>query len=220
MRYAYLLSLIDADLERLRMARQLLTTSQILPRRPGTKTMRRKTRAPRRKTEVVSAVSLGAAKEQSSTRRHKKTTIVFALVGQEMTVRIPASEASNELLSVVSVSVSSAMEKTISRQEVGGQILSSEAQSSPSANTRLPLPQSELTMLGSKPVRQPLVLSRTALNNPVPARPVFIPAEQIRQEQLRKQGKRRLERIGLQLGAGVPLTAELLTQRWIQSAAE
>ena len=218
MRYAYLLSLINADLERLRMARQLLTTSQTLPRRLGIKAVRSEARSPRQKTEVVSSVFVGAERQHSSRLRYDKAT-GFAPVDQGMTVSIRASESSNDVSSSVAVSVFSAIEEMISREEVREQTPPPEVQSPPGENAGLPLPQSKLTISGSKPVRRSLALSRTALNHPAPARPVFIPAEQIREEQLRKQGEHGLKRLGANLAAGVPLTAEVLTQRWIQSSA-
>lgn len=212
MQYAYLLSLIDADLERLRMARQLLLTSQTLKQRPGTKAVRLGTRVPRLSPEVISDLPLGD-KKQRSPRRSRDKAQVFAPVDQGPDVSTPAAEPSNDGSNPVTSTVSPAAEETISPQKLWEQTPSSGEQSAPDEKADPPSPQSKRTL-------RPLLTRRrsappqTALNTPAPARPVFVTAEQIRREHSRKQTE--LDPEGAEFNsAPVPLTAELLTQRWI-----
>jgi hypothetical protein len=60
------------------------------------------------------------------------------------------------------------------------------------------------------------VATARALGGMVSAAPVFIPAEQIRQERAQKVTKSGTEGDGSGSSAAVPLTAEMLTQRWVQ----
>jgi hypothetical protein len=57
----------------------------------------------------------------------------------------------------------------------------------------------------------------TPLGGLVPTRPIFIPAELIRQKQSQSRQESVMERGASGPPATVPLTAELLTQRWIRS---
>ena len=214
MRYAYLLSLIDADLERLRMARQLLLTSATLQQRPGKKTVRLTTPVTGQRTGAISALPLGAKKQHPSRPRRDKAR-VFVPVYQGIPVRSPVSEASHHASSVVAGSVSSS-EETIFRQELREQAPCSGGQSNSDEKAGLPLQPRKLMTFRPPPVARTPALPRTALSNPALVRPVFIPAEQVRQEQLQKQGGRDLDGTGSNFTAGIPLTAELLTKRWIQ----
>ncbi|RZU38900.1 hypothetical protein BDD14_0206 [Edaphobacter modestus] len=72
-----------------------------------------------------------------------------------------------------------------------------------------------------KPVTQkPSVRSGTfALGGNIPSGPIVVPAEQIRYEQsLRQRESAIKERDPFQIPSDVPLTAELLAQRWMQGA--
>ena len=55
-----------------------------------------------------------------------------------------------------------------------------------------------------------------ALGGMVSAAPVFIPASQIRQERSQKWQELDAKFDSSESSAAVPLTAELLTQRWVQ----
>ncbi len=211
MRYLYLLSLIDADLERLGMARKLLLTFQTPKRRTIEKVVRLRTSVPGSRTKVISAPAL-RTKKQRTLRRGRDQVQVLAPVDQEMRVSTFAPEPSNETSSPVAVRASSELEETISPESVGADTVFRE-QGAPYEKADPPSPQRKLT-LRPLPARRRSTPPQTALNTPAPARPVFVTAEQIRREQVQKQTGLEAERVGFNLAA-VPLTAELLTQRWI-----
>ncbi len=58
----------------------------------------------------------------------------------------------------------------------------------------------------------------SALVGHVPSGPVFIPAAQMREKEAQKQAASLAERTSSREAESTPLTAELLAQRWIQSA--
>ena len=62
--------------------------------------------------------------------------------------------------------------------------------------------------------------SERALGGRVPAVPIFIPADQIRrQERFRRDSKPKKEATPCDTTAVVPLSAELLTRRWVRGKA-
>jgi hypothetical protein len=220
MQYAYILSLIDADLERLRMARQLLMASQTLSRKPVNKVVRSSVRTTKRLPEKrnggVAAVVSGVKKQQPAKGRSKAD--MLAPEDHETTI-LTLDFGSPKDVPGFGAAVGPTVEQTIFQEEGQHRTPTAEEQTALGERAGTLLLQRKLEIRRLTPAKQPLALPRTALNNPAPARPVFIPAEQIRQEHMRKQEELKVETAGFSMAAAVPLTAELLTQRWIQGFA-
>lgn len=216
MQYAYILSLIDADLERLRMARQLLIASQTLVQNAAAERVRPSTRVPGHRKDLIPPLSPDFRKQRPA-KHHQDKAEGSAPIAESAAVIAPYIAPPVEPLSPIAAGSSSDLAETLSQLEVRERTSSEVEQIRESERRSKPRPQESLTTRRLTPQR-PVAVPRTALNSPAPGQPVFIPAEQIRQEQQRRQDE--MQRSGVDSSANVPLTAELLAQRWIASSAD
>jgi hypothetical protein len=218
MQYAHILALIDAELERLKEVRLLLATFDTPPKRT-------QKRAP---NPSVCSKTLRTAERQKPTAptlqidkheafRRKKTTPVTQLkkpavsnaVGARFAKAAPFAASESAL----------GLDDQIRQEQPQGErtpvleetAISQMATIPPVVRVRTLRKRRALSKLSVTPLATPL-------GGPVPTEPIFIPADLLRQKQSRSQQESVTEHGASGPPAVVPLTAELLTQRWIQGS--
>jgi hypothetical protein len=217
MQLARIISLIDAYLDRLIKARLVLTT--LIPSGGERRKTPMPPRAHSRKQNPVSRDTSPAfvphRGEQSVSPLQKTKSVVQEKMVKKAKV---VARRKNSAVSVILEPVPIPDKQTSQRQpeEHGAQKvvdasnLTQVAKFSPTLTVR----PSRKRQTMRKP---PIASVSTALSGLVPAGPVFIPAAQIRHERSLKQQVSAMER-ELLGPAAVPLTVELLSQRWIQDS--
>jgi hypothetical protein len=219
MQYVHILALIDAELERLKEVRLLLTTLDT-PLKGAQK------KAP---NPLVRSKTLRMAEKQKPTA--PALLIDKHEVSQRKKPAPPAMRLKKPALSNPSaasfakafppaVSESAlALDDQIRQEQPQGQrapvveesVFSQMATIPPVARVRTRRKSRALSKLSVTPLATPL-------GGPVPTEPIFIPAEMIHPKQSRNRQESVAERGAAGPPAVVPLTAELLTQRWIQGS--
>ena len=217
MQYAHILALIDADLENLKKVRLLLTTFDTPPkgtqkRAPnppvGSKTLRTAER------QKPPAPALHIAEHEVSQRKKARpaTRLKKPAVSNLGTARLAkapapaASESSPVLDDQIRQEQSQGQRTQVVEESVFGQIATIPLV----ARVQTQRKRRALSKLSVTPPATPL-------GGPVPTGPIFIPVELIRQKQSQSRRESVMECGASGPPATVPLTAELLTQRWIQS---
>ena len=218
MQYVHILALIDADLERLKKVRQLLTTLNTPPKgtqkRARNPPVRSKTlRTAERQKPAAPALQI----DEHEVSQRKKATPAMRLkkpavsnLGAASLAKAPAPAASESAL---------VLDDQIRQEHPQGQRAALVVEESAFGRIA-PIPlvarvQRERKRRAlSKPSATPLA---TPLGGVVPTGPIFIPADQIRQKQSQSRQESVMERGASGPSAIVPLTAELLTRRWIRS---
>ncbi len=220
MDYAHIVALIDADLDRLSQVRQLLISSGLLS--PETKH-----RGSARPSQVESNArnERGRVAPVPGSRPRRQSRIGPAA---ETTRPIPQEQI------LVNVAAAPVDVKTFDRlPSYSGSIPDGQLVYEEVREHRTELEQEASYQkaigpgveTGHKRVRRARLskpgpaASSSALRGRLPVGPVFIPAQQIRLEQSQKQQSLALEHNSFGPQATVPLTAELLTQRWMQGSA-
>jgi hypothetical protein len=221
MQYVHILALIDAELERLKEVRLLLTTLTTLDTSLK-RTQKRASNPPiRSKTlktaerQKPTAPTLQIDKHEVSQR--KKTTPATRL--KKLAVSNPSGArfakapppAASESALVLDDEIRQEEPQRQRAPAVEESALSQMATVPPVVKVRTHRKRRALSKLSVTPLATPL-------GGPVPMGPIFIPAEQIRQKQSRSRQGSVTERGAGGPPAVVPLTAELLTQRWIQGS--
>jgi hypothetical protein len=199
MRYANIISLIDAHVERLVEVRRILTELNL----------------PLSRRKVVTPTPNRTAQSKSGKRgnAHRKTS--------KSTVRKPDAErmsvAPTEDPSASPTAVSGHQRDAIAPSEPTTQAIEKSVSSGtiPVARFRTTQPFREKPVIQKPPVKS----GTLALGGNIPTGPIAVPAEQIRYEQSLKQRESAIRARGsFQTPRDVPLTAELLAQRWMQGA--
>jgi hypothetical protein len=218
MQYVHILALIDADLERLKKVRLLLTTLDTPPKgtqkRARNPPVRSKTlRTAERQKPAAPALQIdehevSQRKNARPAMRLKKPSV--SNLGAASLAKAPAPAASESAL---------VLDDQI-RQEHPQEQRAAQVVEESAFGQLAPIP----LVARVQTQRKRLALSKlsvtplaTPLGGLVPTRPIFIPAELIRQKQSQSRQKSVLERGASGPSAIVPLTAELLTRRWIRS---
>lgn len=218
MQYVHILALIDAELERLKEVRLLLTTLDTplkgTQKRASNPPVRSKTLRTAEKQKPT-APALQIDKHEVSQR--KKTAPAMRLKKPALSnpsaarlAKAPPSAVSESAL---------ALDDQIRQEQPQGQrapvveesAFSQMATIPPVARVRTRRKRRALSKLSVTPLATPL-------GGPVPTEPIFIPAELIHPKQSRNRQESVTERGAAGPPAAVPLTAELLTQRWIQGS--
>jgi hypothetical protein len=217
MQYAHILALIDADLERLKKARLLLTTADTLPkgtqkRAPNppvrSKTLRTAVRQkPAAPALQIDEHEVSQHKKARPARRLKKPAV--SSLGAARLANAPEPAASESAL---------VPDDQIRQEQPQGQRAQVVEESVFGKITAIP-PVARVQTQRKRRAVSKLSVTRptTPLGGLVPTEPIFIPAELIRQKQSQSRLESVMERGASGPPAIVPLTAELLTQRWIQS---
>ena len=213
MQYVHILNLIDDNLDRLTKARQLLLPLDGLPtsapKRAIQPATRKKTR-PKAGSEKPATAS-----PQISTRQSKKkadSTSIEPVAGKPPVIRRNKTPGPVLATPLIQNQLFSQEQLESPHQEPVVQRVSS-ATSAPRVG-KAPTQRNR-----SNRNRAPVAV---ALSGSVSAAPVFIPAEQIRQERSQREAASGTNHeVGGPAGstaavAAAPLTAELLTRRWLQ----
>lgn len=206
MRYTHILDLIDADLDRLQMARELLTTSSAFrgsgaPRFAGRIII----------DEILNESSLATnfkSPERKSARRYsERDKLPIAAVVASLPVALDEL-ASAEHAPAPSKRGDAGLQQPRAKQvaEVRHESISARAERSTPKRRSM---KSKLNVASST----------TALGGAVPAGPVFIPVEKVRQEQATKEREQSRSLNSSRSAEEVPFTAESLAQRWLGSRA-
>jgi hypothetical protein len=203
MQYVHILALIDADLERLKKVRLLLTTLDTPPKG----TQKRARYPPVRSKTLRTEHEVSQRKNARPAMRLKKPAV--SNLGAASLAKAPAPAASESAL---------VLDDQIRQEHPQGQRAqvveeSAFGQIAPSplvARVQTQRKRRALSKLSVTPLATPL-------GGLVPTGPIFIPADQIRQKQSQSRQESVMERGASGPSAIVPLTAELLTQRWIRS---
>jgi hypothetical protein len=216
MQYAHILTLIDADLERLKKARILLTT----PDSPPKGTQKRAPNPPfRSKTLSTAARQKPAApalqidEHEVSQRKKARPAIRWkkpaaSKLGAARLAKAPAPAASESAL---------VLDDRIRQEQPQGQ-RAQVVEEGVFGPATVPLGAGvQIRRKKRAPSKSSVTPPATPLGGIVPTGPIFIPAELIRQKQSQSRQESVMERGASGPPAIVPLTAELLTQRWIQS---
>src|ERR1700733_4643016 len=213
MQYVHILNLIDDNLDRLTKARQLLLPLDGLPTSAPKRAIQPATR---KKTRPKAGSEKPAtAPPQVSPRQSKKkadSTSIEPVAGKPPVIRRNKTPGPGLATPLIQNQLFSQEQLESPHQEPVVQRVSS-ATSAPRVG-KAPTQRNR-----SNRNRAPVAV---ALSGSVSAAPVFIPAEQIRQERSQREaasGKN--EEVGGPAGstaavAAAPLTAELLTRRWLQ----
>jgi hypothetical protein len=224
MQYVHIIALIDAYLERLTQARLLLTTldpsleRDLLmatppPARP------RKQRADVRdnsRTPVLRSGERGIAPRQKTKpsvpekpakKTAKKTkTVVHS---ENASVPIPSEPAL-------------VPNKPVGQEQPRGYGAGALIEEQSALTQRATAPRLNKARSSGKrpaPSKPPVAQGTMALGGLVPAGPIFIPAKQIRDEQSLRQRESHVVRDVFSPPTAVPLTVELLSQRWLRGSA-
>lgn len=217
MQYVHILALIDADLERLKKVRLLLTTLDTPPKgtqkRARNPPVRSKTlRIAERQKPAAPALQIDehevSQRENARPAMRLKKPAVSNL-GAASLAKAPAPAASESAL---------VLDDQIRREHPQGQRAQVVEESAFGQIAPIPLVARVQTQRKRRALSK---LSVTPLATPlgglVPTGPIFIPAELIRQKQSQSRQESVMERGASGPSAIVPLTAELLTRRWIRS---
>src|SRR5216683_2823678 len=216
MQYVHILALIDADLERLKKVRLLLTTLDTPPkgtqkRAPNPPVRSRTLRTAERQKPAAPALQLdehevSQRKKARPAMRLKKPAV--SNLGVARLAKAPAPAASESAL---------VLDDQIRQEQPQGQRAQVVEESAFGQIAAIPLVARVQTQRKRRALSK---LSLTPLATPlgglVPTGPIFIPAGLIRQKQSQSRQESVMERGASGPPAIVPLTAELLTQRWIQ----
>jgi hypothetical protein len=218
MQYVHILALIDADLERLKKVRLLLTTldtpqkgTQERARNPP---VRSKTlRTAERQKPAASALQID--EHEVSQRKNARPAMklkkpAVSNLGAASLVKAPAPTASESALVL-----DDQIRQEHPQRQRAPQVVEESAFGQLAPIPRVAKGQTQrkrraLSKLSVTPLATPL-------GGPVPTGPIFIPAELIRQKQSQSRQESVMERGASGPSAIVPLTAELLTRRWIRS---
>ena len=215
MQYVHILALIDAELKRLKEVRLLLTTLDA----PLKGTQKRATNPP------VRSKTLRAAEKQ------KPTTPAFQIDKHEVSHRKKTAPAKRLKKPAVSNPTAARFAKASPAVSESALVLDNQIRQEQPQGQRAPAVEERvLSQVATIPsvarvrthrkrqARRKLSVMplATPLGGPVPTEPIFISAELIRQKQSRSRQESVMERGAGGPPAVVPLTAELLTQRWIQ----
>ncbi len=216
MQYAHILALIDADLERLKKARLVLTTLETPPKGTQKRAPNPPVRSKALRTAVrqrPAAPALQIVEHEVSQR--KKTRPIRRL--KKPAVSIPGAARLASAPEPAALESALVLDDQIRQEQPQGQRaqVGDESAFGQIATTpvvvRVQKQRKRRTL--SKPSVTPLA---TPLGGVVPTGPIFIPAELIRQKRSQSRQESVMERSASGPPATVPLTAELLTQRWIQ----
>ena len=218
MEYVHIIALIDADLERLKKVRLLLTTLDTPPKgtqkRARNPPVRSKTlrTAERRKP---AAPALQIDEHEVSQRKNARPAMrlkkpVVSNLGAASLAKAPAPAASESALVL-----DDQIRQAPPQEQRAAQVVEESAFSQLAPIPLVARVQTQRKRLAlSKPSFTPPAMPLGGL---VPIGPIFIPAELIRQKQSQSRQESVLERDVSGPSAIVPLTAELLTRRWIRS---
>jgi hypothetical protein len=216
MRYAHILALIDTDLERLKKARLLLTT----PDTPLKGTQKRAPNPPGRSKTLRTVIRQEPASpalqfDEHEVSQRKKARPVRTLkkpaVGKPAAARLagapepPASESAPVLDDQIRTEQRLGQRPQVVDESAFGPIATIPLV----ARVQTQRKRRALSKLSVTPLPTPL-------GGLVPTGPIFIPAGLIRQKQSQSQQDPVMEHGASNPPAIVPLTAELLKQRWIQ----
>jgi hypothetical protein len=218
MQYVHILALIDADLERLKKVRLLLTTLDTPPKgtqkRARNPPVRLKTlRTAERQKPAAPAFQIdehevSQRKNARPTMRLKKPAV--SNLGAASLAKAPAPAASESALVL-----DDQIRQEHPQVQRAAQVVEESAfgQLAP-----IPLVARAQTRRKRRALSKPSVTPlATPLGGLVPTGPIFIPAELIRQKQSQSRQESVMEGGASGPSAIVPLTAELLTRRWIRS---
>jgi hypothetical protein len=213
MQYVHILALIDAELERLKEVRLLLTTLDAPPKGSQKRTpippVRSKTlRMAERRKPTAPALQIDkreVSQPQKTTPATRLKKPAVSDSGAARLAKVPPPAASESAL-VLDDKIRQGRAPMV---EEGA--LSQMAPIASVVRVRTHRKRRALSKLSVMPLATPL-------GGPVPTEPIFIPAELIRQKQSRSRQESVTERGAGGPPAAVPLTAELLTQRWIQGS--
>lgn len=210
MRYAHILALIDADLDLLQTARQLLAPPQISPNEARTRvprpSRRSKLASVAKKLRPVDSPSMAERKDPIPRRKNAPVNAPFALSAT------PFTQAATPVSSKTAPAPDQPSVPEPRSQETG-LIAEESASNPPGAVPHKPIVRPQRgRMLPLQPSVSPIP---TALRALVPVRPVFIPVEQIQKEQSEKDRDAGIERSRNAEISTVPLTAESLAESWI-----
>ena len=213
MQYVHILNLIDDNLDRLTKARQLLLPLDGLPtsapKRAIQPATRKKTR-PKAGSEKPATASPQVSPRQS--KKKADSTSIEPVAGKPPVIRRNKTPGPVLATPLIQNQLFSQEQLESPHQEPVVQRVSS-ATSVPTVG-KAPTQRNR-----SNRNRAPVAV---ALSGSVPAAPVFIPAEQIRQERSRREAASGTNHEGggpagsTAAVPAAPLTAELLTRRWLQ----
>jgi len=212
MQYVHILALIDADLERLKKVRLLLTTLDTPPKGTQKRAPNPPVRSKTLKTaerQKPAAPALQIDEHEVSQRKKARPEMrlkkpMVSNLGAARLAKAPAPAASESAL---------VLDDQIRQEQPQGQRAQAFGQIATTplvARVQTQRKRRALSKLSVTPLATPL-------GGLVPTGPIFIPAELIRQKQSQSRQESVMERGASGPPAIVPLTAELLTQRWIQS---
>jgi hypothetical protein len=220
MQYTYILSLIDAHLDRLTKAREILatldtsqeTTPQPVPR-PAADSKALRTPGGR------SSSALETGSHAISPRKKAAPATMVQKPSASNRASAPLAKVS-ETAALESAPVADAQNRLDEdqRQETR-KTTKSPIRETATSHLVDKLPTKRKRLAPNKPSSTPLA---RALGGPVPAAPIFIPAGQVSQEfQERSQRHPEPGAEGSLSGSAAPvtLTAELLARRWVQGLA-
>jgi hypothetical protein len=217
MQYVHVLALIDADLERLKKVRRLLTTLDTPPKgtqeRARNPSVRSKTlRTAERQKPAAPALQIDKHKVPQGKKARTATRLkkpAVSNVGAACLAKAPAPAASESAL---------VLDDQIRQEHPQGRRAQVVEESAFGQITPIPLVARVQTQRKRSVLSKPSVTpSATPLGGLVPTGPIFIPADQIRQKEPQSRQESVMERGASGLSAIVPLTAELLARRWIRS---
>ena len=213
MQYVHILNLIDDNLDRLTKARQLLLPLDGLPtsapKRAIQPATRKKTR-PKAGSEKPATASPQVSPRQS--KKKANSTSIEPVAGKPPVIRrnkTPGPVLAPPLM----------LNQLFSQEQLEGTHHEPVVQRVSSATSVPTVGKAPTQRNRSNRNRAPVAV---ALSGSVPAAPVFIPAEQIRQERSQREAASGTNHeVGGPAGstaavAAAPLTAELLTRRWLQ----
>ncbi len=241
MQHDHILLLIDTYLERLQKVRQLLSEVAASPDVTLTTTPETTTRlkglsaaSAEQQVAKVRVIEPGDMSPKKRTAMRKKKT-----VGMEPLFAAPTTETA-EAASAVEVMIANepAAPEPISfevapQQDIPVMQAVSSAPAEPQQNLSAKAEAIAPAPVAIKPMqvrahlqrairvvkRRSPIASSSALVGAVPAGPVFISADKVRQQKSERQPEVTKSRNASEAQAAKPLTAELLAQRWIQSPA-
>ena len=218
MQYARIVSLIDAELERLTKVRQLLNYSLAPLKAAQNKTLR--TSVSEEAAKLLAMAIAEPVKEPKATRQKRAAKAVpqltlglepepvqesFSVAGSAHPSEVmqPAAPSATHLVTAADAPAPSAISQPepqlIRRIRRGVRGL---RPSTPKAAAK-------------SPAKAPAEATATALGGMVPAGPVFVPAEQIRLAQAQREQAQATEQKAEDRAAAAPLTAEMLAQKWL-----
>jgi hypothetical protein len=218
MQYVHILSLIDAELERLKKVRLLLTTLDTPSK--GTQKRARNPPVPSktlRTAEKQKPAAPGFQIDEHQVSQRKKARPAMRL--KKPAVRNLGAASPAKATAPAPSESALVLDDQIRQEHPQGQ-RAAEAVEESAFGQIAPAPlvarvqtqrkKRALSKLSVTPVATPL-------GGLVPTGPIFIPADKIRQKQSQSRQESVMERGASGPSGIVPLTAELLTRRWIRS---